>query len=134
MILGHQPVNYTSQNADTFTKKENVGTKPVGKMPTNVDLGSDSAPFQSTHKQAFDHKISTTMPVDKNRIRDFRSAHFAFGNTPNTYTSEHRGEFNEKPIQPIEPISKPPTNVELSHGNDEPNLSIYKDCYQGVPG
>lgn len=66
---------------------------------SSINLGGDGNAFKSEQKQNFAHKESVAQPVDKDRIRDFRSAHFHFGfPEPTQHLSENRAQFDEKPI------------------------------------
>jgi hypothetical protein len=87
MILGNANPNYVTQHADTYTKKSNSGTQILSKPQTNVDLGKDDNTYKSSHQRDFGHKAVVSVPVDKARIRDFKSAHFDLGtpSAPNTY-------------------------------------------------
>lgn len=136
MILGNANPNYVTQHADTYTKKSNPGTHILAKPPTNIDLGQDNGNFKSSHMRDFGHKAAIPEPVDKARIQDFKSAHFNLGtpSIPTNYASEHRDMYNEKPIDVAQPAGKPPSNVQLDHGNEDTFNSTYKDNYLGKPG
>lgn len=134
MILGDQQPKYVSQSAEVHNLKPTAQAKPVKRAEGNVDLGKDEGRFVSSHRNDFSHKEGINNGYDKKTIQDFRSAHFHFGNAPNSYLSENRDQFNEKPISLAEENKgRPPTNVELAHGDDNTFNSTYKDTYLGKP-
>lgn len=77
MILGNDKSNYQTQNNSTFvsmpisnyhiTQKSNV---------SNINFGGDGNAFTSEQKYNYSHKETGPHQVDKEKIRDFRSAHF----------------------------------------------------------
>lgn len=80
MILGNDKPNFETQNNATYVKMP-INNYHVTQRSnvSNINLGGDGNGFVSEHRQNFAHKESTAQPVDKDRIRDFRSAHFHFG-------------------------------------------------------
>ena len=67
---------------------------------SNISLGADPNAYSSENKGNFYHKQGESKPVDKERVLDFKSAHFKFGFPTDApgYTSEATAQYGEKPI------------------------------------
>ena len=80
MILGNDTNNFQTQNNATYTQKpiQNYHTTQTSNV-SSINLGIDGNKYVSENRAHFAHKDSSMKPVDKNRILDFRSAHFHMG-------------------------------------------------------
>ena len=116
MILGNDKPNFETQNNATYvampinnyhvTQKSNI---------SSISLGGDANGFSSEQKQNFAHKESTAQPVDKERIRDFKSAHFHFGfPEPTQHLSENKAQFDEKPINYVRVEGNRASNLDFN--------------------
>lgn len=69
-----------TSNAATHNIKPISNSKGPGRSyQTNISLGTDGGQFNSEHKTQFSHKNGEIQSVDKQRVLDFKSAHFKFG-------------------------------------------------------
>lgn len=100
MVLGNDKSNYETQNNATYTQMPiNNYHSTQRSNVSSINLGGDNNAFKSEHKQSYAHKDSAAQPVDKDKIRDFRSAHFHFGFPDQAqHQSEAQAKYNEKPI------------------------------------
>lgn len=89
MILGNQVPNYQTQHSSTYVNRSISVTKPIRAPDSGLSLGNDQNRYTSTNKSDFGHKFNPASKVDKDMIKDFRSAHFKIGSTsnPNQYLS-----------------------------------------------
>lgn len=96
MILGNQAPQYQTQNLATYVNRSSSMTKPIKAPDSGISLGNDKGGYISSNKTDYGHKFHAPVKVDKDTIRDFRSAHFKLGsaNVPNNYLSENKGEYS----------------------------------------
>ena len=80
MILGNDNPAFQTQHNSTYTKMPIENYHVTGRSNvSNINLGNDGNKFLSENRAHYLHKDSNAQPVDKDRILDFRSAHFKFG-------------------------------------------------------
>jgi hypothetical protein len=96
LVLGYDQGQFVTSNAAIHNAKPlNASTGKGRSYVTNINLGSDQGHFHSEQKAQFSHKNSTTQAVEKEKVLDFKSAHFQFGFpeqvTPNI--SENQAHF-----------------------------------------
>jgi hypothetical protein len=68
---------------------------------TNVVLGGDGGHYHSEQKTQFTHKASGYQTVDKERVHDFKKAHFQMGFPEGISDplSEAQANYKAKPLQ-----------------------------------
>lgn len=136
MILGNDKPNFETQNNATYvqmplsnyhiTQRSNV---------SSINLGGDANAFKSEHKQNFAHKDAVAQPVDKERIRDFRSAHFHFGFPDSTQNlSENKAQYNEKPIDYKKVEGNRASNLDFNIDGKNYFDSTYSNQFVGQNG
>ena len=80
MILGNDRSNFETQNNATYTQKpiQNYHSSQRSNI-SSISLGTEGNNFLSQNKASYIHKDSGAQPVDRNRVLDFKSAHFKMG-------------------------------------------------------
>jgi hypothetical protein len=79
-MLGNDDANFlTSNNVAYGSKQAAFSSAPKRNYDTNVDLGSHQISYCSEHEQHFHHKTNVAQGVDKQKVLDFKKAHFQFG-------------------------------------------------------
>ena len=98
-------------------------------------LGGDGVNHHSEAKTQFAHKESGYQSVDKNRVLDFKAAHFQVGFPEGEVENktEAQAHYHAKPLTKVEVEGKKPTNVELKHDDKLYFQSSYGDHFQEVP-
>lgn len=80
LVLGYDQPAFTTTHSTSHAPKPLTNNKNVQRnYGTNVVFGGDSGNFHSENKAQFAHKEANYQNVDKDRVLDFRSAHFKFG-------------------------------------------------------
>lgn len=133
IVLGYDPNAYTTSNAASHNAKALPNSKaPARNYGTNIVLGGDGPHFHSEHKAQFAHKDSTKESVDKQRVLDFKSAHFKFGfpEQAEANISEAQAHYSEKPLTIVAAEGAKPTNIELKHDNNHYFTSSYGQDFQ----
>jgi hypothetical protein len=80
LVFGYGNTAYqTSNNAAHNSKPIAPNRAAERSYGTNVIFGGDGGNYHSENKSRFAHKEVGYQAVDKDRVRDFRSAHFQMG-------------------------------------------------------
>lgn len=104
LVFGYGNTAYqTSNNAAHNAKPIAVNRAAERNYGTNVILGGDGGNYHSEQKSRFAHKEAGYQGVDKNRVLDFRSAHFHMGfpEGQNDNCSEAQANYNAKPLTKV---------------------------------
>jgi len=89
LILGYDQHHYTTSNAASHNLKPITNNQaPVRNYGTNITLGGDHNHYHSEQKTQYAHKDSAMETVSKDKVLDFKSAHFHFGFPEQTETHQ----------------------------------------------
>ncbi len=114
LVLGYDNNHFLTSNAATHNIKPILpsvaNTRSYG---TNINLGSDSGHYSSEQKAQFAHKTSTKQTVEREKVLDFKSAHFQFGFPEQTEPnlSEAQAHYKEKPLNAVRVEGRKAVNV-----------------------
>jgi hypothetical protein len=133
LVLGYDNNKFLTSNAATHNIKPILPVSANSRSyATNISLGTDQGQFHSEQKAQFSHKNSSKQTVEKEKVLDFRSAHFQFGfpEQVSANVSEAQAHYNEKPLTAIKVEGKKPVNVELRHDSNNYFQSSYGEHFQ----
>ena len=101
MVFGFGSGNYQTSNNAAHNSKPISSIKTLERSyGANVILGADTSNYQSEAKNQFAHKESGYQSVDKNRVLDFKAAHFKVGfpEEESRNLSEAQANYGSKPL------------------------------------
>ena len=104
-MFGFGQNGYQTSSGTAHNSKPVASSKPVERTyGTNVVFGGDAGNYHSEQKAQFPHKDSGYKAVDKDRVLDFKKAHFQMGypEAQQENLSEAQAHYNAKPLTKVE--------------------------------
>lgn len=83
MVLGNQNPHYQTQSSATYVNRSSSAARPIKASDGGISLGNEKSSYMSSNKMDYAPKYNSVSKVDKEKIRDFKSAHFKLG-SPST--------------------------------------------------
>ena len=80
LVFGFGGTGYQTSNHSAHDSKPVAASKPIERTyGNNILMGADPISYHSEQKAKFAHKEADYQTVDKERVRDFKKAHFQMG-------------------------------------------------------
>ena len=118
LTLGYDGDHYQTSQGASHNSKPVQPFKHIGRSyGDNIVLGDSHGGYELTSKTQFRNKPANYEQVDRERVLDFKAAHFKLG-FPEEQTanySEAQAQYGEKPLTIVEADGRKPTNIELRH-------------------
>ena len=116
LTLGYDGDHYQTSQGASHNSKPVQPFKHIGRSyGDNIVLGDSHGGYELTSKTQFRNKPANYEQVDRERVLDFKAAHFKLG-FPEEQTanySEAQAQYGEKPLTIVEADGRKPTNIEL---------------------
>lgn len=132
-MLGYGNNNYQTSSLASYSKKATTGTVPPAhrQNQNSIVIGNDPSNFNSEQRQQFLHKNTNYQAVDKDRVLDFKRAHFQLGfeGGDRECLSEVQHQYKEKPISNVLVHGGQPISVDIRHDNNNYFSTSYSNHF-----